>query len=487
MRKFAPIAVFAFALLCGGCATHTSRTQEMRGYWRVGEAQKAYAQASELGGESGDADELVWLLEEGATARAAGGFAESNKAFGRAFDKISDYENQPEISVLRESEAFLTNQSYLPYKGYNYDKIMLCTYTALNCIQTKDFDRAAVELKRLENFQREAKLKNIDKIEKSQKALAQANRERGADGYNVSKTVSNPNVQAALRRVYGDGYAGGSAAAGNFVNPFGYWLGGVFFASRPADSADRERAATLMRLCYESLGGKSQILAEDLATAEKLADSPNAGFGNITYVVLETGCAPIRRQVRIDLPIFIVAKHVPYVAVNFPYLEPQKSFKQSVPISADGREVRFETIADFDSIIGEEFNAQLPYVIAKTVLSAAAKATAQYFAARAAGDDWGLAVQIAGGIYQAMMNDADLRTWTTLPKQIRLARLETPASGKITVGGKTVDLSPKGVNIVYVKSMSASGIDSVRVFDFRDAPEKAVSGGAEKQKAAESK
>ena len=68
MRKFAPIAVFAFALLCGGCATHTSRTQEMRGYWRVGEAQKAYAQASELGGESGDADELVWLLEEGAKA-----------------------------------------------------------------------------------------------------------------------------------------------------------------------------------------------------------------------------------------------------------------------------------------------------------------------------------------------------------------------------------------------------------------------------------
>ena len=59
------------------------------------------------------------------------------------------------------------------------------------------------------------------------------------------------------------------------------------------------------------------------------------------------------------------------------------------------------------------------------------------------------------------MNSADVRTWTTLPKEFQVARLATPADRKLEIstgsGVKTsVTVADGTVNLIYVKSITAS-------------------------------
>ena len=109
-------------------------------------------------------------------------------------------------------------------------------------------------------------------------------------------------------------------------------------------------------------------------------------------------------------------------------------------------------------------------VITKTIISASVKAGTQYAIAQSVGDGWeGLAVNIAGSIYQSLMNDADLRTWTTLPKYIKVARIETPLNATINIDGVALKLPTDRVNVVLAKKMNANGKLILRTFDFCDA------------------
>lgn len=458
-------AALAAAVLLCGCATHMSETKSARASWEAGDfarAQTAFESAAE---DKSDTDVLVWRLEEGAAARANGDLKKSAEIFAEA-ERIADsYDDQPQVSITRETAAVLANQSYLPYKGYNYDKIFAGVYSAANYIELKEFDRAAVELIRLDNVQRNSQRTSGERAAKESAAISDAG--KNGNSYDASRTLSDPDVFLKLREIYGADFSA-KATASAYTVPFAYWLAGVFFMNRAEDSSDRERAADMFRFGWKSTGGKSEILAADFNAAEDFADGKIAAPPAITYIVYETGCAPIRDQFKINLPLYLVAHNVPHVGVNFPILRENKSFSSELRATANGQSARFETLADVDAIVRREFMDGLPLVLTRTIISSAAKAAAQYAAARAAGDGWaGLAVNIAGSVYQYMTNDADLRTWTTLPKQIRLARFPTPADGIVNVDGRALRVPTSGANIIWVKRTGAASPASMRIFDFK--------------------
>ena len=71
----------------------------------------------------------------------------------------------------------------------------------------------------------------------------------------------------------------------------------------------------------------------------------------MTYIIFESGSAPIRKQFRLDLPLFIFSKDIPYVGVNFPYLQPIDSYTPYLRAEGGGVAVNTEKIADMDDII----------------------------------------------------------------------------------------------------------------------------------------
>lgn len=73
--------------------------------------------------------------------------------------------------------------------------------------------------------------------------------------------------------------------------------------------------------------------------------------------------APIRRQFRIDLPLYVFGETLPFVGLNFPYLLPSQYKPLPPKFSGGGKNADFFKIADMDSIISREFKNELPLVI----------------------------------------------------------------------------------------------------------------------------
>jgi hypothetical protein len=107
----------------------------------------------------------------------------------------------------------------------------------------------------------------------------------------------------------------------------------------------------------------------------------------------------------------------------------------------------------------------MPIVITKTIASAVAKGVAAYAANSAANhqSDWlGALIQISTAVYQAAVNIADERTWTTLPKEFQACHIPTPPDRKIELeapgGGQRIPVTivDGTINLVYVKSITAN-------------------------------
>jgi len=118
-----------------------------------------------------------------------------------------------------------------------------------------------------------------------------------------------------------------------------------------------------------------------------------------------------------------------------------------------------------DAVIAHEFKNAFPLVLTRTLIASAVKAGITYgtYAGVTGGgkknSTAGFITLIAGSIYQAVMNQADLRTWRTLPKEFQFCRFPTPSDRRIVISAphsgqrRPVPLEEGTVNVVWVRSV----------------------------------
>ena len=397
---------------------------------------------------------IIWELELGTIQRANGRYDDSNKTFDMAQAKIDDYQAKAKVRVGQEAGALMSNQAEMDYEGRAYDGIMLNTYKALNYLNLGEPDKARPELIRAYQRQKDAVEDNKKRIEKVQAEAAQSK-----DKATMDKAENDPKFQSQMAGTYTN--LDNLKAYTDYVNPFTVYLDGLYFMANAADASDLERAHKSFERVAGFLGD-NQYIKQDLATVDNLINTKP--LVPTTYVIFETGCAPVRDQIRIDIPI-IVTK-VSYVGTAFPKLRTHGSYVPDLTVTANGMTVATTTqLCDMDSIIGLDFKNEMPVVITKTIAATVTKAVAAYAANQAAGQQsaWaGLAMQIGTAVYQGAVNIADERTWTTLPKQFEYCRFPTPEDRKIELvlpGGLQkipVTIGDGTLNLVYVKSINTT-------------------------------
>jgi uncharacterized protein len=451
--RFWPLLmVAAIGLLAPGCKTYQQQNQVIQ-YWRQGDLPKAVTEANKMADKNaGNKDAVIWHLEQGAVLRANGQYEDSNKAFDAAQVKIDQYAQEAKVKIGNETGALLSNQAELPYEGRAYDGIMMNTYMALNYLALGEPDKARPELIRAYQRQQDAVQDNQKRIQKVQDQAA-SNQNSAA----IQRAQHNPGLQSQIQ--------GASTNLNNlkpyaaYVNPFTVYLDGLFFMTDDADASDLERARKSFQRVTE-FAPENPYVKEDLATVDHLIDG--RPLTPTTYVIFETGCAPIRDQVRIDIPI-IVAR-VSYIGAAFPTLKPQGNYVRNLTVMADGRNLTTSLVSDMDSVIGLDFKNEMPVIITKTIAAAVVKGVAAYAANQAVDQQnsiAGLFMQIGTAVYQAAVNIADERTWTTLPKEFQVCHFPTPADRKIeliTLGGRQtmpVTIDAGTINLLYVKSINA--------------------------------
>ena len=531
--------------LATGCTTYQQQNKVIL-CWQQGNLTNAVAEATKMADQNAkNKDAIIWRLEQGAVLRANGQYEDSNKAFDQAQEKIDQYAQEAKVKLGHEAGALLSNQANLPYEGRAYDGIMLNTYKALNFLALGEIDKARPELIRAYQRQQDAVEDNKKRIEAAQsqatntvatstnttatttnvtadttapapsdslagslfkkraKSPTTSTANTGAAANNnssaaVDKAQKDPKFQAQMQGAYTN--LDNLKPYANYVNPFTVYLDGLYFMANAADASDLERAHKSLERVVEFTSDNDYV-KQDLATVDDLINGKP--LTPTTYIIFETGCAPVRDQIRIDIPIILLK--VSYVGAAFPTLKPQGNYVPSLTVTANsststanssttttssttstanstttttnsttattssttstanGVTATTSLVASMDSVIGLDFKNELPIIIAKTVAATVTKAVAAYAINEAASqqsDIAGLFSQIGTAIYQAAVNIADTRTWTTLPKEFQVCRIPTPPDRKIdlaTADGlqkTSVTIGDGTINIIYVKSIN---------------------------------
>jgi len=442
------------SLTGAGCKTYRDQAKSMNEAWVQGRYEQAGAQfVKRANKKDGSKDGVIWHLEAGTALRAVGKYDESNRHFDEAAHQMQSYEQKAKVRLGNEVGATMSNQQNLPYEGRPYDKIMLHTYKALNYLALGEIDKARPELIRAYQMQQDAVAANARRIEK-----AREEEQQSAQREQVELARNDPTLAGQLAAATSN--LEGFGVYADYVNPFTVFLDGIYFLHAGAGSSDRERAIKSLNRVIEVTGENTAIRADLEALSDPIHFDPDA---LLTYVIFETGQAATRGQVRIDIPIIIA--DVSYVGAAFPTLEFHENFLPALTVREGQFQANTELIANMDSIVALDFKNEWAVIVTKTLIATVAKGASAFAvntAARQQSDWGGLIARIGTAIYQAAVNIADTRTWSTLPKEFQVIRLPTPESRRLEILGAAgqraeVSLVDGTVNVVYVRSVSTAG------------------------------
>ena len=312
-----------------------------------------------------------------------------------------------------------------------------------------DNELARVEFNRALDRQRRATEKFEKEIAKLKKEL---DKEQAKGDSYVEENVENPEVQQLIR----DRYPGLNEfkAYPDFVNPFTDYIAGIFFAL----IGDFSKAAPLLKESYGMVSDNSYI-ADDLALVEQVLDGQKE-FKDMVWVVFENGMGPIKVEEKFDVPILVERRrgkdsNFRYFGIALPKLSFRQEAYPDLAVKADGNTYETSEVANMDRVIQTEFKKDFQGILTRAIISATSKVVAQY-ALEKNSQSSGQALSFLAAVYTAATTAADVRIWTTLPKNFQVARLQIPENRLITIqppGGESFQVEIPACNnsIVYVK------------------------------------
>lgn len=359
--------------------------------------------------QHGGRKDLLYYLEQGELLRLAGRYDESQRSWFEADRMVGEWEDSARLDpdrLLGDVGSLLINDKSRPYTGQDFEKVMLTTRMALNHLALGEWDRARVAIKR--THEREALIASLREKqvraaeEQAQEKEGQTRDFRELNGYPV-QTIDNPEVNA-LRNSY--------------QSAFSHYLAGFVYEALGETSL----AAAGYRQAIELRPG-IELLAQGLAGLDARAYRRGESGETDLLVVVETGRAPARSSVTINLPVLTDQGLLP-APVSFPVLRQESGANSLAEVSADaGEGTRADVVTSVDLMARRALQDDMPWIVLRAVARATAKVSLQRVALKQ--DDSGLAGAIAI-IGSVVTEQADERSWRSLPADIAIARMRLP-------------------------------------------------------------
>jgi hypothetical protein len=321
---------------------------------------------------------------------------------------------------------------------------MLHHYQALNYLNRNDLEGAGVEV-RLANAEQEDALKrHKDEVERAQ---TEAKREK-VDHH----LASNPALASA--------YAGMDEVAGkvknSFQNAYTFYLSAFIYEAmqQPNDAYIDYRKA--LEIYPENGFVRRDVLrlAQELGMNED-PEAPQArlplappslpgGDGDL-LVLFEDGFVPRKTQVKIPLPI----PNLGLLAVAFPVYQARWSSPRPLTVEEDGAIIgETEPICDFRALAVKALKEEVPVIATRELVRLVAKGAT----AKLAREKLGLLGELGVSLWNVAGENADLRSWISLPANAQVLRAALPA------GAHRLTIVPKGESVpVTVEVKVAKG------------------------------
>jgi uncharacterized protein len=404
---------WCLVLLLSGCAAVRSYDAEL--YTTLEHASRGSVDSAiqllESNNKLPDKD-VLYYLELGMLQRLGGRYPESQKAWSAARARIlaANPGGLAEVaSFVRGISSVVVNDKLRAYPGYDYEKVMLLTYMALNHLALGDFDDARVAIKQAHELEAqiaELRAKEYAEVEESARERGAQTSFKELNGYPV-ETLDNPEVNA-LRNGY--------------QSALSHYLAGFIYEALGEPSL----AAPGYRLANELQPGQP-LLEEALRGLDARVEAPDDGMTDV-LVVIGSGSAPALQSRQFLLPIFIDTRMV-LIANAFPVMTPTSRSWTPAQIQLGGDTLPVAPIASVDLMARRRLKDDMPAIMLRATIRSTVGATLQYQAQRAADREHTLALVLAAGLFtagSALLAAADDRTWRSLPSDLSIARARLP-------------------------------------------------------------
>jgi hypothetical protein len=443
----------AGVLLMAGCASYSTKVEQLRTEYGAGSYAEAEAFVDEqlieeLGVQSGSisgarfeagaldpsrGDVLLLLLEKSMLRLSQGDPESAVKLLRVARDQLDVNFQYDTGAFVGELSSMAGDDRMRDYVGADYDHIMVRVMLALCDLLAGDGDAYAYA---------------VQVGEKQEEIIGSPLGEAaGREGYRPRESYSRVSL--------------------------GSYLQGVVREDKFAlDEAARayERA-----LAFE--GGEHALYSEALDRAKSSGHTAEGrGALQVFYLagrgphLIASRYNPTERAVRLT-GIFLLLLNrttavigqspvpVPMVVVNDPHVA---SLSIS-SVNGAGAVAKTQAVLDVNAVAQEQLDANMPLIAARALARRAIKAAVAHAAGKAAGKNSNNAQAVAGavslllGAVTTIAEDADTRSWATLPAQIQSARLELPAGvNTVDFGGTSADIRISAGRDSYVLLMRPS-------------------------------
>lgn len=400
-------------LVLGGCASFRSYDQEL--YQTLDRASSGNVEGAiqllESNNKSPNKD-LLYYLELGMLQRLGRRYDDSQKTWSAANARIeaAGAGGLVEISnFARGVGSYVVNDKMRAYAGYDYEKVMLLTYMALNHLAMGNYDAARVAIKQtheLEARLTEQRARQIAEVEEAAQKRGARTSFRELNGYPI-QTIDNPEVHA-LRNAY--------------QSALSHYLAGFVYEALGEPSL----AAPGYRLANELQPGQA-LLEDALAGLERRVAAPDDGMADVLMIV-STGSAPALQSRQFMLPVQIENKLI-LIAYSFPVLAPTSDTPLPTLLSVGERALPVARLTSIDLMARRRLLDEMPGIMLRATVRSTMRATMQYAAQRGAEREQTLALSLAAGVFtvgSALLESADDRTWRALPAEVAVTRARLP-------------------------------------------------------------
>lgn len=406
-RALTAVAIVASVL--AGCAgnpmrQYDSELKETVALVRNGSAKQAIEQLEKnntAGLVSKDKD-ILYFLEKGELLTLDSNYAAGRESWLKADEVVREWEDSVKTDtskVIGDVGSFLVNDKTRRYDGQDYEKVMLSTNLTLSHVMQGNYDLARIEMKK--TFEREKLIesfreKEYDKLQEDAKQQQVTADMKQMKDYPMAE-LDTPEVNSLKN---------------GFQNAFAHYLAGYFFEVTGETSLAEPGYRNALQLAPNS-----RIVQAGLKDVGRRRPGPQES--DVLFVI-ESGFAPSWKSVTIPIPI-PRKSGLMVTPLSFPLIKSEnKGFVPSA-VSVAGKQLPVETLTNIDAMARRMLKDQMPGILLRTVIRAVVKSVAQDQAYKG-----GLALGVLTNVATVVTEQADDRSWRTLPETISVARATLP-------------------------------------------------------------
>ncbi|MBB6155062.1 hypothetical protein CP335_13065 [Pseudomonas fluorescens] len=406
MRHCLPLyLLLSLIMQLSGCAAYRNYDQEMQqtiDQMAQGNLNEALY-LMELHNPWEDKD-LLYFMERGAILSAGTNLPKSQEAWRSADRMIFQREEAVPSAGMKlltrfgnEMGTMLVNDKLQRYEGYDYEKVMLTTEMALNQLAENDFDGARADIKKTHERETLIARQRERQYEEAQEQATQQGitlHYKDLEGYPVA-ILDAPQV-LELKNGY--------------QSAFSHYLAGFTYEAL----GERALAAPGYRQAIELRPGVP-LLENALRNLDK--PGPAADESEI-LIVVQAGFAPARSSVQVPIPVRLNENLTIVAPISFPLMVPDTLTPAVTQILVDGKKHPLTMINSVSDMAIRTLRDDMPAIISRAMFRANMAAISQ--AQKNERDPSKASLVVTD---PDPFEEADTRTWRTLPDKTLVARL----------------------------------------------------------------